>query len=113
METIKINCPECNNQMEYWTINSYIYCTKCKTTIEVEPCVEEVKVNDFPIKEREIYEVYLLEKHIIFADEIEVGENDYEYQYFEDEELTKRIDDIDQFIEDYKNKVDVLWHNKL
>jgi hypothetical protein len=42
METIKINCPECNHIMEYWTINSYIYCTKCKTTIEVEPCKEEL-----------------------------------------------------------------------
>ena len=42
METIKINCPECNQTMEYWTINSYIICTKCKTTIEVEPCKEEL-----------------------------------------------------------------------
>lgn len=108
MNTIKITCPECKHQMEYWTRNNFINCTKCKASIPVEPCVEEVKVNDFPIKEREIDEVYLLENHIIFADEIEVGENDYEYQYFEDEELTKRIDDIDQFIEDYKNKIEVI-----
>ena len=94
--------------MEYWTRNNHINCTKCKASIPVEPCVEEVKVNNFPIKEREIDEVYLLENHIIFADEIEVGENDYEYQYFEDEELTKRIDDIDQFIEDYKSKIEVI-----
>ena len=43
METIKINCPECNQTMEYWTINSYIYCTKCKTTIEVKPCKEKIE----------------------------------------------------------------------
>lgn len=43
METIKINCPECNHTMEYWTKNNHIYCTKCKAVIEVEPCKEEVE----------------------------------------------------------------------
>lgn len=28
--------------MEYWTRNSFINCTKCKVSIPVEPCVEEV-----------------------------------------------------------------------
>lgn len=42
METIKINCPECKHQMEYWTRNNFINCTKCKTRIEVEPCEEEL-----------------------------------------------------------------------
>ena len=106
MNTIKITCPECKHQMEYWTRNNFINCTKCKTAIEVEPCKEELtEIEEQP---EEIDEVYLLKNHIIFADEIEVGENDYEYQYFEDEELTKRIDDIDQFIEDYKNKLEVI-----
>lgn len=42
METIKINCPECKHSIEYWTRNNFINCTKCKATIPVEPCVEEV-----------------------------------------------------------------------
>ena len=42
MKTIKINCPECNHTMEYWTKNNHIICTKCKSIVEVEPCKEEL-----------------------------------------------------------------------
>ena len=28
--------------MEYWTRNNFINCTKCKASIPVEPCVENV-----------------------------------------------------------------------
>lgn len=42
MDTIKITCPECKHQMEYWTRNNFINCTKCKASIPVEPCVENV-----------------------------------------------------------------------
>lgn len=52
METIKIICPECKHQIEYWTRNNYIECPKCKAIIEVEPCtvVEEIveETNDEP-----------------------------------------------------------------
>ena len=53
METIKINCPECNHTMEYWTINNHIICTKCKTTIEVEPCKEELTEEELTEEENE------------------------------------------------------------
>ena len=42
METIKINCPSCNHQMEYWTRGNYINCPKCNETIPVEPCEEAI-----------------------------------------------------------------------
>lgn len=42
METIKTNCPECNQQMEYWTKSKFITCPKCKSIVEVEPCKEEL-----------------------------------------------------------------------
>ena len=101
MNTIKINCPECNQTMEYWTINSYICCTKCKTTIEVEPCVEKVEMSNTD------WHDYLLNNDIIFLDDEFDGEDTW-LVYYEDEELTKRIDNIDQFIEDYKNNVEVI-----
>lgn len=43
MNTIKITCPECKHQMEYWTRNNFINCTKCKASIPVEPCIEELE----------------------------------------------------------------------
>lgn len=42
MDTIKITCPECKHQMEYWTRNNFINCTKCKASIPVEPCKERL-----------------------------------------------------------------------
>jgi DNA-directed RNA polymerase subunit RPC12/RpoP len=38
MEFKNINCPECGLNIEYWTRNSFIECTKCKNKIKVEPC---------------------------------------------------------------------------
>ena len=101
METIKINCPNCNHQMEYWTRNNFINCTKCKTTIPVEPCVEKVEMSNTD------WHDYLYKNKIIFIDDEFDGEDTW-LVYYEDEELTKKIDDIDQFIEDYKNKVEVI-----
>lgn len=43
METVKINCPKCGLEIEYWTKNNYIECPDCKTIIEVEPCKEIVE----------------------------------------------------------------------
>ena len=43
MNTIKTTCPECKHQMEYWTRNNFINCTKCKANIPVEPCIEELE----------------------------------------------------------------------
>lgn len=45
METVKIICPDCKNNMEYWTKNNFILCTKCKARIPVTPCIEAVKEN--------------------------------------------------------------------
>ena len=46
MEFKNINCPECGLNIEYWTKNNFIECTKCKNKIKVEPwedIVEEVR----------------------------------------------------------------------
>lgn len=45
METVKIICPDCKNNMEYWTKNNFILCTKCKARIPVTPCIEAVEEN--------------------------------------------------------------------
>lgn len=91
METIKIICPECKHQMEYWTRNNFINCTKCKARIEVEPCVE-----------REVIDLnYLVENNIVFIDEVADENDDYWLEYFEDEECTIKINDIDEFVRNY------------
>lgn len=41
METIKINCPNCNLTIEYWTKNNYINCPQCNEIIKVELCKDE------------------------------------------------------------------------
>ncbi|NLL02486.1 MAG: hypothetical protein GX265_05665 [Mollicutes bacterium] len=52
MKTIKINCPECGLNIEYWTKNDFIECTKCKNKIKVEPCEDtEEKIEDEEIEE--------------------------------------------------------------
>lgn len=51
MKTIKINCPECNLNIEYWTKNDFIECTKCKNKIKVEPCEEEIIEDEEIIEE--------------------------------------------------------------
>lgn len=54
MQLIPINCPHCNHSMEYWTIENYINCPKCKGHIAVEPCVEELtedELDENPIEE--------------------------------------------------------------
>ena len=38
MKFININCPKCGLEIEYWTKNNVIECTKCKNKIKVEPC---------------------------------------------------------------------------
>jgi hypothetical protein len=117
--------------MEYWTRNNFILCTKCRAVIEVEPTVSQEGVIEITSEEAqqrlkpgvyvdgvEIFaEVkgmsntdwhdYLYKNKIIFIDDEFDGEDTW-LVYYEDEELTKRIDDIDQFIEDYKNKVEVI-----
>lgn len=91
-----INCPGCNHPIEYWTKNSFIECIKCKNMIEVEPCVvvKRLTVDD------------LLEKGIIFADEVWTEEGDYWLEYYEDENCTKEIEDIDEFIRSYNEVAD-------
>jgi peptide subunit release factor 1 (eRF1) len=42
MEFKNINCPECGLNIEYWTKNNFIECTKCKNKIKVEPCKDIV-----------------------------------------------------------------------
>lgn len=44
MKTIKINCPECNLPIEYWTRNNSIVCTGCNNDIIVEPCLEPLDI---------------------------------------------------------------------
>ena len=131
METITISCPQCKHQMEYWTRNNFINCTKCKASIPVQPTVPQKEVIEITSEEAqqrlkpgvyvdgvEIFaEVkgmsntdwhdYLYKNKIIFIDDEFDGEDTW-LVYYEDEELTKKIDDIDQFIEDYKNKVEVI-----
>ena len=40
MRMIKINCPECNLTIEYWTRNNSIICTGCNNGIIVELCLK-------------------------------------------------------------------------
>ena len=131
METIAISCPQCKHTMEYWTRNNFILCTKCRAVIEVEPTVSQEGVIEITSEEaqqrlkpgvyvdgveifaeaREMSNVdwhdYLYKNKIIFIDSEFDGEDTW-LVYYEDEELTKRIDDIDQFIEDYKSKIKVI-----
>jgi transcription initiation factor TFIIIB Brf1 subunit/transcription initiation factor TFIIB len=51
MNTIKITCPECKHQMEYWTRNNFILCTKCRAVIEVEPTVSQGEVIEITSEE--------------------------------------------------------------
>ena len=44
---------------------------------------------------------YLLNHNIIFCDEEWNEDGEYWWVYFTDVDCTKRIDDIDKFIEDY------------
>lgn len=53
MKTIKINCPECSLNIEYWTRNSFMECPQCKTNIKVEPCKE---IEEEIIEDEEIFE---------------------------------------------------------
>ena len=50
METVKINCPKCGLEIEYWTKNNYIECPDCKEIIKVEPC-KDLEEIDEEIKE--------------------------------------------------------------
>jgi tRNA(Ile2) C34 agmatinyltransferase TiaS len=56
MKPVKIKCPECNHSMEYWTQNDFIFCTKCKTKIDVEPCEEELTEGEEEVIEEEPFE---------------------------------------------------------
>lgn len=93
METKKIVCPKCGLNMEYWTRNNFINCTKCGGIVEVEACedkAEEITLDD------------LLSKGIVFVDEKwneETGE--YWWEYYEDDDCTKAIEDIDEFVKNY------------
>lgn len=103
METIAISCPQCKHTMEYWTRNNFINCTKCKASIPVEPCVDKVEM---------VIDIdYLVNNDIVFIDEVRDENDDYWLAYYEDEECTIRIDDIDQFIEDYKSKIETIEVN--
>lgn len=50
MKPVKINCPHCNQFMEYWTKENYIYCPQCKEKIEVEPCEDKLDDEKTPEK---------------------------------------------------------------
>lgn len=45
LQTKTITCSNCNYQMEYWTLNTFIECPKCKARNIVEPC-EEIEVKE-------------------------------------------------------------------
>lgn len=96
MEFKNINCPECGLNIEYWTKNNFIECPKCKNNIKVEPCE----------KSKELTLDDLLEKGIIFVDEIWNEEGDYWWVYYEDEECTKEIENIDEFVIKYNEVED-------
>jgi DNA-directed RNA polymerase subunit RPC12/RpoP len=52
MKFININCPECGLEIEYWTKNDFIECTKCKNKIKVEPCEDiEEKIEEDEVEE--------------------------------------------------------------
>ena len=51
MEFRNINCPDCGLNIEYWTKNNFIECTKCKNKIKVEPCEEEIIEDEEIIEE--------------------------------------------------------------
>jgi tRNA(Ile2) C34 agmatinyltransferase TiaS len=53
MKPVKIKCPECNHSMEYWTQNDFIFCTKCKAKIDVEPCKEELTEDEEEVIDEE------------------------------------------------------------
>ena len=90
METKKIICPKCSLQMEYRTKNNYIQCTKCNESIEVEPNIKTITLDD------------LLEKQIIFVEERWTEEDgDYWWEYYEDEDCTIEIEDIDEYVRKY------------
>lgn len=94
MQTKFINCPTCGKPLEYWTIADFIECTGCKEIIQVEP-YETAKTEQYDLD-------YLLNNEIVFVDEQwDELSNDYWWVYFEDEERTKRIDDIDEFVRRY------------
>ena len=41
MITKNTTCIKCGLNMEYWTKNNIINCTKCREILTVEPCVDE------------------------------------------------------------------------
>ncbi len=41
-----IVCLNCKKEIEYWTLKDYIICLYCKTTINVEPCNEDNKLEE-------------------------------------------------------------------
>lgn len=95
MKTKKIICPKCKLQMEYRTKNNYIQCTRCGETIAVEPYKAEGKTLDD-----------LLNEGTVFVEERWTEEpGDYWWEYYEDEDLTIEIEDIDQFVKDYNDSM--------
>lgn len=94
-----IKC-ECGNEFYFQSIRESVPCMKCgkMNPNNGEPCVEKAEMSNVD------WHDYLYKNKIIFIDDEFDGEDTW-LVYYEDEELTKRIDDIDQFIEDYKNKV--------
>lgn len=48
MQPVKINCPHCNQPMEYWTRENFIYCPICKEKISVEPCTDKLEDEKTP-----------------------------------------------------------------
>lgn len=69
---------------------------KFKYKIKVEPCE----------KSKELTLDDLLEKGIIFADEVWTEEGDYWLVYYEDEDCTKEIENIDEFVIKYNEVED-------
>ena len=45
MQPIPMKCPHCSHPMEYWTVEDYIFCSKCGGKITVEPCTEKLDMD--------------------------------------------------------------------
>lgn len=104
METKKIVCPECNLYIEYWTRNNYIECPKCKHAIVVKMSKRKIVLTEGELSKKEGKTLDdLLNEGIIFVDEHwdEEEDSDYWWVYYEDEDCTKEIEDIDEFVKEY------------
>lgn len=91
MEFKNINCPECGLNIEYWTKNNFIECTKCKHVINLsyDESVASEAYNDCGTCDD-------CEFHLVYYDEID-GELYHDGCYCSNEKQTE--DDYDYHCE--------------